>query len=57
MISQDNLCRALGLPPKDIMKGSDVYQYWKDGRYDEILEYNKEDVRTVRDIHKRMMFA
>ena len=57
MISQDNLCRALGLPPKDIMKGSDVYQYWRDGRYDEILDYNKADVSTVRDIHRRMTFA
>lgn len=57
MISQDNLARMLGLPLKNGMTGADVYQYWKDGRYEEILEYNKGDVETNRKIHRRMIFA
>ena len=56
-ISQDALCRLLGLPVKEGMTGADVYQYWQDGRYPEILEYNKRDVETVRAIHRRMTFA
>jgi len=56
-ISQDALCRLLGLPVKEGMTGADVYQYWQDGKYSEILEYNKRDVETVRKIHKRMTFA
>ena len=56
-ISQDNLCRALGLETKQGMTGSDVYDYWKQGRIKEIAEYNASDVRTVREIHKRMTFC
>lgn len=56
-ISQDNLCRALGLPAKDGMDGSQVWQAVQDGRYAEVVDYCKGDVARVREIYKRMTFA
>jgi len=55
-VSMDLLAKAMGIEGKGDMSGSDVYQYWKDGRYEEIAEYNKEDVRMVREIYNRMNF-
>lgn len=52
--SQDKISLALGLEGKGDMDGSMVYQYWKDGRIDEIKNYCGRDVATVREIHKRM---
>lgn len=52
--SQDKIALALGLGGKGDMNGSMVYQYWKDGRIDEIKDYCKRDVESVRRIHKRM---
>jgi len=37
------------------MSGADVWPYYQAGRYDEILAYNMDDVRAVREI-KEMMF-
>ena len=52
-ISQDNLCRALGLPGKGSFDGSMVAEAWADGRYGEIARYCLHDVETVRAIHHR----
>lgn len=52
--SQDKIALALGLEGKGDMDGSMVYQYWKDGRIDDIKAYCGRDVITVREIHKRM---
>lgn len=56
-ISQDRLCRALGIPPsKDEMDGSMVWDKWREGKIDEIARYCEKDVEAVRQIHKRMTF-
>jgi len=52
--SQDKICQALGIDGKGDIDGSMVYQYWKDGRFEEISAYCQNDVETVRKIHKRM---
>ena len=54
-VSQDALCKAFGLDGKPGMSGADVWPYYQAGRYTEILDYNKDDVRAVREI-KEMMF-
>ena len=55
-ISQDNLCKTLGLPTKDGMDGSKVYQAWLDKKYDDIAKYCKSDVQTVIDLYNRLNF-
>lgn len=52
-ISQDNLCRALGLECKGDFDGSMVAEAWANGEHEKIAEYCKRDVETVRAIHKR----
>jgi len=56
-ISQDNLCKALGIEgkPNDI-DGSKVWQFVKEGNVERVAEYNKDDVEKVREIYKRMNF-
>jgi len=54
--SLDNLCLAFGVPtPKSGMNGSQVYEYYKAGKIDEIAEYCARDVEATRTIYKRMM--
>ena len=52
--SQDKICKALGIECKSEMDGSMVYDYWRQGKRDEIREYCAEDVYAMREIHKRM---
>lgn len=52
--SQDKICQALGIKGKGDMDGSKVYQYWKDGKHDEITAYCQDDVETVRKLYKKM---
>lgn len=54
-ISQDNLCKALGLPCKGDFDGSMVAEAWANGEHEKIAEYCKRDVETVRDIHRRFV--
>lgn len=56
-VSQDALCKALGLPQKAGMTGADVWPFYQAGRYQEILDYNKADVHTVRELFRRMSWA
>jgi len=56
-ISMNELAKALGIPSsKDKMDGSDVYQYYKDGKHQEIIDYCCKDVEVVRAIYKKMNF-
>ena len=55
--SLDRMCKVLGIGQKtDGMKGSDVNQYFLDGRIDEIVKYNKQDVYLLRELYKRLKF-
>ncbi len=56
-VSQDALCKALGIAGKSVMHGSEVCGAYQNGRHEEILEYNKDDVRIVREIYRRMSWA
>lgn len=55
-ISQDNLCRVLGLPVKDGVDGSMIWDMVRRGEYTNVAEYCKGDVQRVREIYKRMQF-
>ena len=56
-ISQDNLCKALGIEgkPSDI-SGSNVYDHYKAGNINRIEEYNRDDVVKCRMIYNRLNF-
>jgi predicted PolB exonuclease-like 3'-5' exonuclease len=58
MVGLDALAHGLSVPsPKTEMNGSMVYAYFKAGRQDEIHEYCKRDVVTVRKIYRLMTFT
>ncbi len=56
-ISQDNLCKALGIEgkPSDI-SGANVWDHFKAGGIDRIQSYNESDVTQNRLIYKRLNF-
>jgi len=57
-ISLHKLCMALGVKsPKGDMDGSQVYDYWKAGRIEEIAAYCSKDVEAVRNVFTRMAYA
>lgn len=57
-ISQDNLCKALGIEGKpDDIDGSKVWDFYRAGKIEEIANYNADDVEKVRAIYKRMNFT
>ncbi len=53
-VSQQALCEAFGIKGKSDMDGSMVWQAYQDGKFEEILAYNKDDVRIVRELYWRM---
>lgn len=56
-ISQDKLCKALGLSLKpDGIDGSKVWDYIKEGKSNEVFDYNKSDVEAVEAIYNRITF-
>jgi hypothetical protein len=56
-IGLESLALALGIPtPKDGIDGSRVFDFYKAGKTEEILEYCKRDVDTTRTVYKRMIF-
>ena len=56
-MSQDNLCKALGIKGKpDDIDGSKVWDFYKAGKIDRIEEYNRDDVEKVEAIYKRINF-
>jgi len=54
--SLDALCLGMDMDGKGDIDGSKVYDYWLDGRIDEIVEYNKQDVEKTRALYKKMNF-
>ncbi len=53
----DTLAKVLGLPTsKDLMDGSEVWQYFKDGKLKEICEYCMKDVVLNRQVYYRMNY-
>jgi len=58
LVSQDNLCKALGIEGKpDDIDGSKVFDYAMEGKFEEIFDYNKDDVKKCREIYRRLTFA
>lgn len=57
-VGLEHLALALGIPtPKDGgIEGSQVWDFYKAGKVDDILEYCKRDVETTRAVFKRMVF-
>ena len=54
----EGLCTAFGIPtPKDEIDGSKVYDYWLEGRHDEIADYCKRDVDATRQAYKAMTIS
>ena len=49
--SQDAVCAFMGIPPKDGVNGSMVYDMYKKGMVKEIKDYCRDDVKTVQAIH------
>jgi predicted PolB exonuclease-like 3'-5' exonuclease len=57
-VSLDLLAKALAIPsPKESLDGSKVYPYFRAGKLDEIYEYCKRDVDTVRQVYRRLTFT
>ena len=57
-VSLDNLSKALGIPsPKENLDGSKVYPYYRAGKLNEIIEYCKRDVDSVRQVYRRLTFT
>lgn len=54
--SLDALSKAFGMEGKGDIDGSKVYDYWLDGRIEEIAEYNKQDVEKCRSLYNKMNF-
>lgn len=56
-ISLENLCIALGIPCKtDGLKGGEIWDYWKAGKYAEVEAHGIMDVVSVREVYKRLKF-
>jgi len=56
-VGLEHLALALGIPsPKDGIDGSQVWDFYKAGKVQEILDYCKRDVETTRAVYKRMIF-
>jgi predicted PolB exonuclease-like 3'-5' exonuclease len=54
--SLDALSKAFGFEGKGDIDGSKVYDYWLDGRIEEIAEYNRADVEKCRALYNKMNF-
>jgi hypothetical protein len=52
----DDLAQAFGMDAKGDLDGSKVFDYWLEGRIEEIAEYNKADVEKTRKLYKLMNF-
>lgn len=56
-ISLDELARALGIPSsKGELDGSQVHEYYKKGKIEEITKYCGNDVEVTRKIYKKINF-
>lgn len=56
-IGLEYLALALDIPsPKDGIDGSQVAEFFKNGKVNDILEYCKRDVETTRAVYRKMVF-
>lgn len=56
--SLDLLAKLLGIPSsKDKMDGSEVYDYYRAGKLEDIYTYCKKDVEVTRSVYKKLTFA
>lgn len=55
-VSQTALCEAFGIDVDTDLDGSMVWDAYQRKKYDDILTYNKNDVRIVRELYKRMIW-
>lgn len=56
-ISQDNLCKALGMEGKrNEVNSSNVWDFVKAGEIGKVSEYNKQDVIDVMEVYNRINF-
>ena len=56
-VSLDRLCKILKVPsPKSEMDGSKVWEYYKEGRIEEIRSYCAGDIVSTRTCHRKMLF-
>ena len=55
--SLDAISKAMGYEGKGDLDGSKVWDYVKNGRILEVVEYCKDDVEKTRLLHKRMTFS
>ena len=51
-VSLDSVAQFLGVGGKNGMNGGMVYDYFIQGRHNDIAEYCKDDVKLVREVHK-----
>lgn len=51
-VSQDKVAKFFGLEGKGEIDGSNVYDYFKAEKYQEIADYCKKDVETVKKLYK-----
>lgn len=56
-ISLDNLCKALRIEGKTGVDGSMVAGMWERGEYGAIAAYCRDDVKRVRNVHRKMLVA
>jgi predicted PolB exonuclease-like 3'-5' exonuclease len=57
-VGLEHVALALGIPtPKEGIDGSEVWNFYKDGKINDICEYCKRDVETTRAVYNRMTFA
>ncbi|GLQ53617.1 hypothetical protein [Devosia nitrariae] len=54
-IGLDRLCKALGLPGKQGVDGSQVWDLVRAGRINEVVSYCDDDVRRLRSVHRKML--
>lgn len=53
-VSLDTVANTMGIQGKKGMDGSMVYPKFKEGKIDEIIQYQKDDVILTREVFKRM---
>jgi predicted PolB exonuclease-like 3'-5' exonuclease len=57
-VGLEHIALALGIPtPKDGIDGSEVFNFYKAGKTQEICEYCKRDVEATREVYRRMNFS
>jgi uncharacterized protein YprB with RNaseH-like and TPR domain len=53
-VTQDELCRRLGIERQEGAMGSDMADSYRDGRIADIVEHQRADIVQVREIYRRL---